>query len=251
MPTVNEEPTLPVPEYFWVLWQELYNTRELQKPRRTWKSPVLRAITKVLWKSPKHISDDEFCEWLVESLEQAVRSDLTQKLEEGLPPAGWKATIENLDAWLTQSAKNAAEDLRRGNIPGYRGKVRYRIVHLAPKPEQPEGRDLFDDLPGPKHTCSDSNELLFRYFREGEDSPIIEQCLEHLRACASCAGLLQYVDLEFHGFLNHAADKVIHPRFVRLMDELGMRNCARQFLRNVRRSIVADLQRLEPLSLLG
>ena len=79
---------------------------------------------------------------------------LTQKIEEGLPQVGWKATIENLDAWLTQSAANAAEDLRRGNIPGYRAKVKYCIIDLAPRPEQLEGRDLFDDLPGQSASAS-------------------------------------------------------------------------------------------------
>ena len=54
--------------------------------------------------------------------------------------------------------------------------------------------------------------------------------------------------MELRDFLNHAADQTIHFRFVRLIDELGIRNCPRQFLRNVQRSIVADLQRYEPQS---
>ena len=254
MPTVDEGPVAALPEYFWVLWQELYNEQELQKRRAAWKSPVLRAIRKVLWKSPKHIPPDEFCEWLVDRLEQAVRSDLMQKIEKGLPPDGWKATIQNLDAWLTQSAANAAEDLRRGHIPGYRAKVRYSIVHLAPQPGEQKGADLFDLLPAPRQTCS--HELLRRFFREGLGSPIPEQwlgspipeqCLEHLKGCASCTGLLQHMDVKLHDILN-SPSQMIDPRFVRLMNELGMLNCARQYLRQVRRSIVADLKRYEPLS---
>ena len=254
MPTVDEESVDALPEYFWMLWQELYNMQELQKPRTTWRSPVLRAIRKVLWKSPKHISADEFCEWLVEHLEKAVRSDLMQKIEKGLPPDGWKATIQNLDAWLTQSAANAAEDLRRGHIPGYRAKVRYSIVHLAPQPGEQKGADLFALLPAPRQTCS--HELLRRFFREGLGSPIAEQwlgsplpeqCLEHLKGCASCTGLLQYMDVKLHDFMNNPS-QLIDPRLVRIMNELGMLNCARQYLRQVRHSIVADLKRYEPLS---
>jgi len=254
VPTVNEEPVAALPEYFWVLWQELYNEQELQKPRAAWKSPVLRAIRKVLWKSPKHIPADEFCEWLVDRLEQAVRSDLMQKIAEGQPPDAWKATLGNLDAWLTTIAANAAEDLRRGHIPGYRAKVRYSIVHLAPQPGEQKGADLFDLLPAPRQTCS--HELLCHYFREGKDSPnlregkdspIAVQCLEHLKGCASCTGLLQHLDVKLHD-IQDSPSQTIDPRFVRLMNELGMLNCARQYLRQVRRSIVADLKRCEPLS---
>jgi hypothetical protein len=248
MPANHEGTTPGSPEYFWVLWQELYDVQELEKPRMDWKCPVLCAIRKMLWRHPEHISEEEFCEWLVNSLEDAVRGDLVHTIKKGLPPNGWKATIRNLDAWLTRSAANAAEDLRRRNIPGYRAEVRYHIVHLAPRPEQPQGGDLFDQLPAPARNCSDSNELLCRFFHEGEGSPINEQCLEHLRACASCARLLQYAALGFRDFLHHASDRVVRPRFVRFMDELGMLNCARQFLRNVRRSIMADLQRYEALS---
>src|SRR5205814_3152885 len=90
VPTVDEGPVAALPEYFWVLWQELYNEQELQKRRAAWKSPVLRAIRKVLWKSPKHIPPDEFWEWLVDRLEQAVRSDLMQKIKKGFPQMAGK-----------------------------------------------------------------------------------------------------------------------------------------------------------------
>jgi hypothetical protein len=117
-------------------------------------------------------------------------------------------------AWLTTIAANAAEDLRRGNIPGYRAKVGYRLVHLAPKPQQPQGADLFDRLPAPAHTCCDSHELLCRFLREGLGSPLTEQCLEHLRVCARCAGLLEHVALELISFVDNANSKMCHPSFV-------------------------------------
>ena len=169
--------------------------------------------------------------WDHEDTIQEVALRYQEKIQQrtGNKPSAWlRALLYNQNV----TAHRKEDEIRGHKAEGNRPKVFVDIDGLT-------------SPPAPAHSCSESNELLYRFFREGLGSPITKQCLEHLRVCASCAGLLQYVALELIDFIDNMNSKMIHPSFVRLMDELGMRNGARQFLRRVRRSALADLQRFE------